>query len=405
MKKIFSFFLYLTILAIPFYFLRFNIGSIPTTILEVLIYLTFVLSLISGQLKRLNNAPAVIFAGLFVLFSLVGVLVDPEKMRALGIWKAYFVDGYLLFLLVLSLDKKERQNALRYLVIGGTLCAVIAIFYFFNGVKSQDGRLLDLDRISPNYMAMLLAPIFIISVARSVEAKKLERYLMPISSIILLFGLYLTKSRGAIVACFAALAVLFFTTFLKTKYEKAGKFLLAVVLILGVALMAWFFKPDWSDNARKATSSNVRYYIWSVSLQIAKQNPVLGVGISNFQDYFSNMTKTQVNFPEFISPQALTAHNLYLQIYISCGLLALAAFAIFILSSRFWRLENVAACAALVAILFYGLVDTPFYRNDLAAVFWLILALNFYPVREDRQSPPTVFSNGVNPLKNAKSKA
>jgi O-antigen ligase len=86
------------------------------------------------------------------------------------------------------------------------------------------------------------------------------------------------------------------------------------------------------------------------------------------------MTKTWVNYPEFISPQALTAHNLYLQIYITCGLSAFMAFVALIFSSRFWRLTDVAACAALVAILFYGLVDTPFARNDLAAVFWLILA-------------------------------
>jgi len=130
------------------------------------------------------------------------------------------------------------------------------------------------------------------------------------------------------------------------------------------------------DMGRTGRSSNIRYYIWSTSLEIARQKPIFGIGLSNFQSYFSDLTRERVNFAAYISPQALTAHNLYLHIYLTMGLLGLIVFIGLVTQSGFWRLRDRAASLALFSVLFYGLVDTPIFCNDLAGLFWIILALS-----------------------------
>jgi O-antigen ligase len=377
MKKLLQFLVFLTILSLPFYIFRFKIGPIPSTLLEILVYLTFLIALVGGFLKNIRSRGAVFFGGLFVLVGSIGVLVDPDKMRALGLWKAYFLDGYLFFLVILSLERDALKKIAGFLFGCGTLTAVIALIAFLMGLKTNDGRLLDLDRLSPNYLAMFLSPVLVIGLIKIKEkiVAKQSFWGWGAGCLIILFTLYLTGSRGAIIAVGAGLLVLLYSFLANSKYKKISGWITLILAVVFLAGTAWFFRPDFTDHARKATSSNIRYYIWLTSFEMVQKNPVWGVGLSNYQDYFKNLTKDRVNYPEYIAPEALTAHNLYLQLYLTIGVIGLVVFLILIISSYFWQIKDLAASAALIAILAYGLVDTPFFRNDLAALFWLILAM------------------------------
>lgn len=374
LKNITKYFLVITVFAIPFYFWRFNIGPIPTTVLEVLIYITFILALSSGYLKGLvkGNRLAFYLGLLFVAAGLVSALVDPDKMAGLGLFKAYFFDGFLLFCLVLRASE-EKEILKESFVVGAATAAALALVYFFLGIHTGDNRLYDLAQISPNYMAMLLSPVVILALAISFKNWKANWpyfFCLPV----LLIALYFTFSRGAIIAVAAGLLTLFFGKMIIAGKRFARSALVALMVLL-LAGAYFVYKPDWTDHARKATSSNVRYYIWTTSLEIIGKNPVVGVGLSNYQNYFTNLTQDRVNFPEFISPVALTAHNLFLQVYAVGGIILFIAFIALILGSRFWSLNDLGASAAMITILVYALVDTPFFRNDLACEAWLILAL------------------------------
>lgn len=377
LKRVLNFLLFVTIIALPFYIWRFEIGPIPSTLLEVLIYLTFLVALVGGFLKNIRSRGAVVWGGLFVLAGLIGVLVDPDKMRALGLWKAYFVDGYLFFLVILSLGPGSLKKITGFILASGLLTALVALVAFGVGLKTNGGRLLDLNRLSPNYLAMFLSPILIIGFVKIREKIALKKSFWWLASacLIILIALYLTGSRGAIVAVGAGLLVLLYDLTAKSSYKKVGRWTLVILAIILLSATAWFFRPDFTDHARKATSSNIRYYIWSTSVEMIRKNPIWGVGLSNYQPYFKELTKTRVNYPEFIAPQALTAHNLYLQFYLTTGIFGLLVFLALVASSHFWQLKNLAPSAALLAILAYGLVDTPFFRNDLALVFWILIGL------------------------------
>ena len=376
MKKIYKPLLYLTILSLPLYLLRFRIGPIPTTVFEILIYISFIFGLTGHEIK-LRRKTAIYWALLFVLSGFLAVLVDPDHLRAFGLWKAYFFDGLLLFIMVKSLLDVERARVVKVLIWSGLLTSAAAILLFLLGQKTVDGRLYDLDKLSPNYLAMYLVPIFVGCIFTIVENAKVKKssYLEAIAIAIMLSALYLTKSRGALMAIPVGLLFIGFEFTKSTRAKRNYAFATAATIILILSATFLVFKPQMNDLGRAGASSNIRYYIWQTSIEIAKENPVLGVGLSNYQDYFTNLTRDRVNYPEFIAPQALTAHNLYLQIYVTCGIMGIVTFLILVVYAL-TRRPKIIYTAMLVAILAYGLVDTPFFRNDLAALFWVVLALN-----------------------------
>lgn len=375
MKKLTRILLFVTIIAIPFYVVRFSVGPVPSTIVEVLIYLTFLSSLFS-HLKGLRSSKMVWFGAFFVLAGLIATYFDPDKPRALGIWKAYFFDGYLLFLILLAVREKKEIIATA-LILSGLLAAVVSLGMFAFGAKTIDHRLLDLDRLSPNYLAMFLTPLLVLSFATLGQKLKLGKIYVfeAVAGLVMLVAVILTQSRGALVAISGVAVLSFIIVIFKKRVSVIVRSIVIVAFIILIISVYYLFRPDFTRHDRTASSSNIRYYIWSTSLEIARQNPVFGIGLSNYQDYFSNLTKDRVNYPEFISPQALTAHNLYLHLYIVSGILGLLSFIALVVSTKFWQFKNLALSVALIAILLYGLVDTPFFRNDLALVFWTIIAL------------------------------
>ena len=240
----------------------------------------------------------------------------------------------------------------------------------FTGVKTADGRILDLDKLSPNYLAMFLTPAVVIGIWQTYKKTNISNIL---GSALILAALYFTGSRGAIIGIGGAI-VFGIYYYLRRRNFKFSNLALIGMIIVFLASGYAVFKPDWSDHARKSTSSNIRYYIWQTSLEIISKNPIAGVGLSNYQNYFTNLTIDRVNYPEYISPVALSAHDIYLELFATCGIFGLLTFLYLVFRSGFLKKDHVASLA-LVAILAYGLVDTPFFRNDLAIMFWIILAI------------------------------
>ncbi len=366
----------LVLVFLPSYVLRFSIGAIPTTALEILVYAAFLIFLISKSYKLIRNALPLYLAGLFMVAGLLGALADPNLASGLGLWKAYFFDGFLVFVMALSIKKEDIDDYLHFIVASGLIATIISFALYSNGIKSADNRLLDFDQLSPNYLAMFLAPIFAIAVSQMIKFFRRDQlfWVYLFASISFAAALYLTGSRGGYIAAAAGLIVVAFSQFMRGRRTKLAKGLLIATLVLLLGATLYVFQPDWTSHARKATSSNVRFYIWSTSVEMISREPVFGVGLSNYQQYFGDLTQGRVNYPEFITPQALTAHNLYLQIYLTTGLLGLLTFSLLVLKSGFWRLDSVALSAALTSILILGLFDTPFYRNDLVLEFFVIIA-------------------------------
>ncbi|OQA52448.1 MAG: O-Antigen ligase [candidate division WS2 bacterium ADurb.Bin280] len=370
----FNIFIILTVIFLPLYILRFSIFSIPSTALEVLIYITFLAGLLEKKIKI--KFDLYFFVSLFfVVTALISVFVDPQFIRSSGIFKAYFIDGFLIFLTIRYGDRESIKLLPACLVVSGALTASASLVMFAFGTSSSDGRLLDLDRLSPNYLTMFLVPIFIIGFHGLIKNFRASgKFLFYLTADVLIFvAIILSGSRGAYLALPVGLAMVC-AQFIAKKYlayYKLFAVLFSIVLIAGVL---WVFRPNFGAMGRVGNSSNIRYYIWTTSIEIAEERPLAGVGLSNFQDYFTDLTRGRINYSEYIAPQALTAHNLFFHIYLTMGLLGITSFILmlyfFLKNSR-----DPVIVSALSSILIYGIVDTPFFRNDLSILFWILLGL------------------------------
>jgi O-antigen ligase len=382
-KNIVNLLFLFSILLIPFYFFRFNILSIPTTLYEIVLYISFATT-ISLRFSYSKLKTSFIIAGLIlVIVALFSALCPNGSVKSLGIWRAYFFDGLILTINYTLLKKQlDKKIIVRGLIFSSTLAAVIAIILFVLGTKTIDGRLLDLDMISPNYLSLYLSSIIVLATVYIAEVERKNIFLVC-ATFVMLVALYLTYSRGGVVAIIVALAF-----YLVSKINKANKFKNIVYILLAVAFVVggyFLFRPNFGSHGRVGNSSNIRFYIWETTLEIIGQNPIVGVGLNNYQTYFSELTKDRINYPEYISPQALTAHNLYLHLIAIGGPLFLLAFIFLIYKSKFYKSENYLKYA-LLSLFIYGFFDTPIFRNDLSAVFWLIIALSIQGISKDENS-------------------
>ena len=122
----------------------------------------------------------------------------------------------------------------------------------------------------------------------------------------------------------------------------------------------------------------IRFYIWEGTLQMLFDRPFFGAGLNGFpQVYWSYHVREYWEMVQY-------PHNIFLTIWSELGVLGLLAFGwlIFNFLRKIQGLKgkNVAALrlgimGALVYMFFHGLVDVPYFKNDLAVQFWLLLSL------------------------------
>jgi O-antigen ligase len=124
-----------------------------------------------------------------------------------------------------------------------------------------------------------------------------------------------------------------------------------------------------------------RIELWKATLEMLRHNPIFGAGLSGFAERVAPYWNA--DHPErFIDP-----HNIVLNFWVETGVLGAIAFAWLLVtgfrvswhgwktSEASWRPIFLGVLLALVAIVIHGLVDVPYFKNDLSLEFWALLGL------------------------------
>ena len=394
--------IYPAILAIvfflPAYLIRFKIFGLPTTLLEVLIYILFLLWLakqaFNGDWRitqniELNRSNKLLFIGLslFIGGALIASLFSSNKEASFGLLKAYFFDPFLFFIVaVYSLKIKNISAVLKTYLFSALGVSVLAFFYFLGGELTYDGRLQGIFN-SPNFLAMYITPAIIIGLWQLFSNTHTERskiWFHRFISAFLIFILYLTTSYGAFLGIILAA---FFILFLqspnlwKSDFHRLG--VVAVILLL--------FAFQWpTDKFQKLlsfspeSSITQRIYIWKASASILKDNFLLGIGPGMFQEYYQFYAlKNSTNGMDLSVPYP---HNIFLAFFIQNGLIGGIGFLLLL----FWYVKSVFEIfkseqkkyavlfgAFLVYFLVHGMTDTLYWKNDLSLLFFVFLSAVF----------------------------
>jgi putative inorganic carbon (HCO3(-)) transporter len=199
-------------------------------------------------------------------------------------------------------------------------------------------------------------------------------------------ALALAQSEGAIIGLLAGIGVFL----LCSKKARIPALAFGVFFAVGI-----FALPETRTFAiEKMTlsdwSGRVRKEMWVEATAMLKDRPLFGAGLSGYPIVFDAYHKAR-HIEIFQYP-----HQIFLNFWSELGLAGLIAF--FLLIGRYFitlreTLRRVPASqfwvailvASMTALLIHGLVDVPYFKNDLSMLFWLVLALASSMRAEARQ--------------------
>lgn len=359
---------------LPFYLIRFKIEFLPMTLLELMILILIIVWLIKGEDKKLGNFKYPIIAWLIV--STISVFVSPDLKTALGIWKAYFIEPILFFIVFINVIKTKKDFNLIFKALGFS-ALYISLFAIWQKITGQGveslisfnsgEKILRVTSIFeyPNAVGLFLAPLILIFVC---QKNKLSYWLL---SLLALMAIVFAKSEGAIFGILAGLIFLGLGLKFWREFTLVG-IIISIILIFFTPSLKNYF---WQKATLSDFSGQIRKEMWQETLEMLKQKPILGAGLSGYQKAVAPYHKK--SYIEIY----LYPHNIFLNFWSELGLAGLIVFLWIII--KFFRtglknkndIINISLNAAIVVLLFHGLVDAPYFKNDLSVLFWLLIGL------------------------------
>ncbi len=415
---------------LPVYLLRFDIFGVPSTMLEVFVWILTVVWVIQGLKKhawrftpfRVSLVARSPFHDLrlpitlLLLAAVISTFIAPDMTAALGILKAYFVEPLLVFVLVVSVFERDDLPRL-FMALGASalVLSVYAIFQKLTGLGIPEpwdtARRVTSIFEYPNALGLFLVPIvssapFILSrylkthpltrlpnilrdcrqILRACGSK--FRRQSPIATNIPTLGIMfwsLVFTLGVVALIFSethaawiAVPIAIFLTTLILVSQKTRRLTLgftgATLVIFGTLFVT---SPTFTTSITSTTSFNVRISQWQETWTMLTDSPrtlFLGVGLSGYPTAIAPYhTATQYEIFQY-------PHNIFLNVWVELGIIGLMSLIglIRLILRIAWRNRHdlfiLAASTALLTMLLHGLADVPYFKNDLAVLTWILIA-------------------------------
>lgn len=405
---------------LPAYVLRLTVAGVPTNALELAVLAVALAGAAQPAVRRrwrhaltqLPLLPALLIV-LLLSAALASALLSPHQRTSWGIVKGWVAAPLVFGALVYAAGTRAstRRSIVAALLASGIAMALIGLT-----------QVTAAPRVSgwydvPNSLALFLTPLTIIAWWQK------KRFIL----ITLAAGLFATQSASALAAViFTYAAGLAAWPHRRTKSALMALILFAVLAAAYLAAagrLAYFIRPVLNQDHSSIT---VRLQLWSIAAELVREHPLRGVGLGAFEPAYQQ--KLHERFARFNQCRRASAgncppepmpefvfrdpHNWPLSFWLNTGLLGLASFA----HLNFWLLRRVvrrpqiqparlasamperalpasrrfnsahsqSLALALVSLLFVGLVETIYWKNDLAALHWLLFALLLHQVRANR---------------------
>jgi putative inorganic carbon (hco3(-)) transporter len=405
----------------PAYTIRWHYGFYPTTLLEHAVLLTVVVFAVETirQGSRLEwRTPFTWPAALFIVAGAISVLIAPSRRDALGLYRAYFLEPIAFFFIVATVAREVRR-ALLVLAGLGVATLVVGLANAVVVLQAIAQHRLDLAGTPPvviyqtsNAVALFLLPV--IAVAASILVYGRDRRVRWLSAAYLVLAVpsfLLTFSRGGYLALLGVAVGLALAS--RRRWQ-----LLAIALAVTVVFalippitirIAHELNPSDPNNTLVGRS-----YLWRATWQMLQHYPITGAGLAGFETRLGPYWNA-THIDRFIYP-----HNIVLNFWAATGLLGLAAFlwllvVAFRVSWRGWGRQgggmagglwpsiHFGILLAMVGIVIHGLVDVPYFKNDLSLEFWALLGVTWAGLQwaggQVRQSARDTTANATRPVR------
>ncbi len=475
--------------ALPSYMIRFDVFGIPFTVLETMILVAFAVWMIKNYKAIIENIkkrfrklrvtsyelrvtryPFDYEIIALLIISWIAIAMAGFSDAALGVWKAYFFEPILVYILIINVFGKFSAGTGHALFLRKILwpLAFSAFFVSLYTILQKTGLLYSpenfLPRVTgpfpyPNALGLYLGPIVMLLIGwftavilrpkaeESRDSKLNQKSTRSFASLrfaqddrlsVLFTGATILFSITAIIFASSegALAGILIAGFVLGLFLLAKKIpklknlptgIVAVVFsfIIFSPLFFLFVVPEHkyfnfsnsslnylSDKAMlKDISGEIRKQQWRETFEMMKEDYrwLIGTGLSGYQEavkpyhqegIFFNFSRDK-DFRQKIvwwdeeykakhwQPVEIYMypHNLMLNFWTELGLLGVLLF--------IWIIKKVLAFSfkllgkfnngnkylilgimgAMIVIVVHGIVDVPYFKNDLAVLFWALIAM------------------------------
>ena len=459
--------IWLILFLLPTYQIRFSIFGIPSTLLEIMILISFsvwfvknyktIIDNIRHRLKnrsknqnlKLNRYPFDVEIILVLVVAFTSIIVAGLSNSSFGIFKAYIFEPLLFYILLFNtvFQKKDISKMIWPLAMSALVVSLVAVFQKFGLVQAPDNFLSRVTGVFeyPNALGLYLGPVILLAVGSLIsnftrqastskfqtsnQFKIFKLIFVSLSIILSLLALLFASSEGAIVGVIAAMLILFVVFIsLKIKCLKFLPIIMTGLIFLFVLLSPLFFLkvvpeysyPDFSNVTvnkiydkltLKDFSGEVRKQQWRETFVMMKDEGqwFWGVGFSGYQEavkpyhqegIFFNFERDKdfrrkivIYDDEYRAKHwqpveiYMYPHNLFLNFWVELGLLGVFLFVwifgkmLYFLISNIQHLKSnnqylgLSLLGVFIVMLVHGIVDVPFFKNDLAVMFWVFVAM------------------------------
>lgn len=371
---------------LPAYLLRFKIGPLPTTALEIILLALILIVTVYDRTLWIEGWRAIrtwrVVCGAWFIVTALAIFVAPDHIAALGLWRAYILEPLVYFVLLAACLKteKDRQQVEYALIASAVFVSAWALFQFVTniGIPHPWGTLDWTVRRAtgpfpyPNALALYCAPIAALCVGLFMSARKGEATPRPyiLGFISAFVGTLLAKSAGGVGAVLICLLI----AGLAKKTMRKWTLIACIVAITITVITPQIRTPLVKLVTFSGWSGQVRQWMWKDTWRMIKDRPLQGAGLGAYPTVFAPYHSKANAIEIFQYP-----HNILLNFWSETGLLGVVAFGwicvIWVRVASGYKPTRLLTYLPLLAILIHGLVDVPYFKNDLAVLFWVLAAV------------------------------
>ncbi|HZD59528.1 MAG TPA: O-antigen ligase family protein, partial [Anaerolineae bacterium] len=329
----------------------------------------------------------------FLLFAAVSAVVAPSTVGAVEVIIRFIAYFALVYIVGRSIRSKEMLTwILVLMVISGAITGLYGLYQYIYAPDTAKIGLYDLTedvaaRIgstfeNPNFYAEYLVLIVPIGLALILGLRgAFRRIALGVATLFLFIGLILTYTRGSWMATGIGVVLMSLMTEAWLFWVWVSVFAIALVAAPGVASRMASITDVTGGTA------GFRMKLWRIASGIIREHPVIGIGIGNYYDAF---TEYIFRHPELsVGWVIYGAHNSYLTIWAETGIFGIMSFVAIILVSikyglylarakaqdKYLSWVNSAIFAGVIGFSINSLTSNSFHHPQGAVFFWFLLGL------------------------------
>lgn len=325
-----------------------------------------------------------------LILGVFGFFSSGQRGIAVTDFRTLFIQPTLLYGIVRfsGFDRQMLIKIVFVLILSAFVVTIIGLYQFFTGTYiTAEGGIRRLVSVygSPNNAALYLERILPFLLAIGLVFKKRIRIVALSCGALILVGLLLTQSAGAL---FLGVPALIMCVVWIIYRKNALKFLIPLALFGGVFLIIAVQSPRFERLIDVTSGTNFyRIRVWQSSLNMLADYPLTGIGLDQFLYEYRGVYILPDAWEE---PNLSHPHNILFDFWLRLGILG--AFFIIIMpialvmalrkalnNYRFvddWLFAiTVGIAGSLTTVFAHGLVDNSIFVIDLAYVFMLLLGM------------------------------